>query len=112
MRSILILASITLLLATAVPVTYAGDAEGAMIYASHCASCHGDDGRGTAAGKKLGVPRLSADEVQDRSDRFLRTHVAEGKDKMPAFGHKLGHEQLIDVVIHVRSFWTPKQASN
>jgi cytochrome c6 len=112
MRSILILASITVLLAVAAPVSYAGDVDGAIIYGSNCATCHGNDGRGTAAGKKLGVPNLSADEVQDRSDKFLRTHVAEGKDKMPAFGHKFGHEQLIDVVIHVRSFWIPKHAGN
>jgi cytochrome c6 len=110
MRSILILASITVFLAAAVPVSYAGDAEGAIVYASNCTTCHGNDGRGTATGKKLGVPNLSVDEVQDRSDKFLRTHVAEGKDKMPAFGTKLGHEQIMDVVIHVRSFWTPKQA--
>lgn len=111
MRSIRILGAAVLLLLFAIPAAYADDADGATLYAAKCASCHGDDGKGTAQGRKLGVPRLSDDSVQDRSDKFLRNHVANGRDKMPAFGAEMAHEQIIDVVIHVRSFWVPRQAA-
>ena len=111
MRSIRILGAVILLLLFVIPAAYADDADGAAVFAAKCASCHGDDGKGTAQGKKLGVPRLSDDAVQDKSDKKLRTLVTEGRGHMPAFGAELGHEQVIDVVIHVRSFWVPKQAS-
>lgn len=108
MRTILLLAAAALLVFVAVPAG-AGDAEGAATYSAKCASCHGEDGRGTDAGHRLGVPRLSDDEVQDKSDKVLREVVAHGRNKMPAFEGTLGREGIIDVVIRVRSFWVPKE---
>ena len=100
-----------LLLLLAVPAAYANDADGAELFKTNCTSCHGEDGKGTPAGKKLGAPNLWDDKVQDRSDKFLRSLVAAGRSHMPAFGEQLGSDQIVDVVIHVRSFWAPKQAS-
>jgi len=110
MRSIRILGALILFLAFVVPA-YANDQDGADLFKVKCTSCHGDDGKGTAAGKKLGVPVLSDDAIQDLSDKILRGAVANGKHRMPAFGAELSQDQIVDVVIHVRSFWTPKVAA-
>jgi mono/diheme cytochrome c family protein len=72
-----------------------GDAaNGATIYASTCASCHGVDGVGGASG-----PSLVA-YVPAASDADLTGIVDNGKGSMPDMG--LSAQEVADVVAYLR----------
>lgn len=72
------------------------------IYTANCAACHGADGGGTAAGKKLGARDLRSGEVQGMSDAQLRAVIANGKGKMQGFGKRLSGDQINQLVARVR----------
>ncbi len=57
------------------------------IYKAKCAACHGADGSGTAAGKKLGAHDFRTFKGN------VYTTIANGKGKMPAYGKRLGAEK-------------------
>src|SRR4030095_9245117 len=60
--------------------------KGENIFRAKCAVCHGVDGAGdTANGKKLKVPDLRSNKVQDRPDDELLDVVTNGKRDMPPF---------------------------
>lgn len=72
-----------------------GDAaNGATIYASTCASCHGVDGSGGAAGPSL------VSYVPGASDADLTDIVDNGKGSMPDMG--LSAQEVADVVAYLR----------
>lgn len=48
------------------------------IFEAYCVACHAKDGRGTPAGKKLGVLDLRSAEVQSLSDEELFASIAYG----------------------------------
>jgi mono/diheme cytochrome c family protein len=59
--------------------TAASGADGATLYASNCASCHGDDGEGVSA------PAMTL-IVPDMMDEAIADAIANGTDGgMPAF---------------------------
>jgi cytochrome c6 len=61
------------------------------IYKAKCAGCHGADGRGTAAGKKMGAPEFSSAAVQGASDATLADFIENGgpqKKASHAFANK------------------------
>lgn len=61
------------------------------IYKAKCAGCHGPDGKGTAAGKKMGAPEFSSPAVQKMSDADLADFIENGgpqKKAMHAFANK------------------------
>lgn len=72
------------------------------LYRANCASCHGADGGGTPAGKKLGARDLRSGEVQGMSDAQLRNIIANGKGKMQGFGKRLSGDQINQLVARVR----------
>jgi cytochrome c6 len=72
-------------------------------FESKCAPCHGADGTGSAAGKKMGAPDLTAAEVQKMSDANLMDVIAKGKNKMPAYGQKLKPEEIKGLVAYIRT---------
>lgn len=73
----------SLLLAVALPM--AAFADGAAIYETKCAPCHGADGSGqTPVGKSLKVRDLRSPEVQKLSDAEITNVLMNGKGKMPA----------------------------
>lgn len=72
------------------------------LYRVNCASCHGADGGGTPAGKKLGARDLRSGDVQGMSDAQLRNIIANGKGKMQGFGKRLGGDQIDQLVARVR----------
>lgn len=77
---------------------------GENIFRAKCADCHGLDGAGhTANGKKLKVPDLRSDQVQNLHDDELIEVVMNGKGDMPAIGKKFSPDQAQQVISHVRS---------
>jgi len=77
--------------------------DGAALYKSKCAMCHGPDGTGkTPVGQKLNVRDLRSPEVQKQSDSDLDHVIEHGKGKMPAFGKTLSEEQIKSLVAQIR----------
>ena len=61
------------------------------LYKTKCAGCHGADGKGTAAGKKMGAPEFSSPAVQKATDAQLEDFIENGgpqKKAMHAFASK------------------------
>lgn len=83
-----------------------GDAgpDGAALFKSRCAMCHGPDGKGnTPVGKSMKVRDLSTREVQKQTDEALSRTIADGKGKMPSFKAGLDRRQIAAVVSFVRA---------
>jgi len=78
-------------------------ANGATLYASHCAACHGDQGQGTAIAKE---PLNTAEFLISRSDDDLRQAIADGipDTTMPAYSGKLSAADIEDIIAFFRSW--------
>lgn len=77
--------------------------DGATLFRTKCAMCHGPDGAGkTPMGQKLNVRDLRSAEVQRQSDADLSHVIAQGKGKMPAFGKTFSEGQIKLLVAHIR----------
>jgi mono/diheme cytochrome c family protein len=83
-------------------------AEGASLFASTCARCHGAEGTGGLPVAEGGPPpRNFRDHAfqASRSDADLRRTIKEGKSTgMPPFGGLLTDAQIDALVVQVRSF--------
>lgn len=78
--------------------------DGAALFKSKCALCHGADGSGdTPMGKKLALKALGSESVQKLTDEQISQTIVKGKGKMPAFDKKLTPDQVRALVAHVRS---------
>jgi mono/diheme cytochrome c family protein len=73
--------------------------DGAAIYKTKCAVCHGADATGKPAAK---IPSLVSDEVKKTSDDDLAKAVTE-KPKHPGTVKSLAADQVKTVVSYVRS---------
>ena len=72
--------------------------EGAALYSSNCASCHGADGEG-------GVGPSLVDNVPGSSESELTEVVTDGTGLMPPFGSSLSEEEIEAVVQFLLSEW-------
>jgi cytochrome c6 len=87
----------------ALPIASIAADEGADLFKSKCAMCHGPDGAGkTMMGEKLKIPDLQSADVQKKSDADLKTIITKGKDKMPGYETKLSKEQIDKLVVYIR----------
>lgn len=77
--------------------------ETAALYKSKCQVCHGADGKGSAAGQKLGAKDFHSPEVTKQSDAELLDVMKKGKSKMPAYSGKLTDDQLNELVKFIRT---------
>lgn len=79
--------------------------DGAALFGSACARCHGKDGRGGLAAPGHNPPRdLSAPAWQDGvTDEQIRRIVREGSGAMPPFKDVLEGAQVDAVVAHLRT---------
>ncbi len=80
---------------------FADDTE--ALYKSKCQVCHGPDGKGSAAGQKLGVKDFHSAEVQKETDDALIKSTKEGKGKMPKYEGKLTDDQIKDLIKYIRA---------
>lgn len=97
---LLALVSITNLHAQRRPAstTTSAKVQGAMLFGSNCASCHGSDGRGGEHAPDI----ATAADVKRLADSDLITIAREGIPGMPAFGW-LGEEKLTSIIRYVRT---------
>src|SRR5947209_4843902 len=80
----------------------AADDAGAL-YKAKCQMCHGPDGKGSAAGQKLGVRDFHSPEVVKETDDDMIKITKEGKGKMPKFDGKLTDDQIKSLIQYIRS---------
>jgi cytochrome c6 len=84
-------------------------ADGATVFKTKCAVCHGADGSGnTTMGKQMKIADLRSPEVQKQTDAQLIEATTNGKGKMPAYKGKLTDEQIKQVVAHIRELGKKK----
>jgi mono/diheme cytochrome c family protein len=85
-----------------------GADEGTAVFANHCASCHGKDGKArTPAGKMVGARDLSESKLADAEIvRQILEGVKDpkGKSRMPAFQEKLSSAEITLLVAYVKKF--------
>jgi len=97
----LVLVVTTILIAA--PAAFAA-ADGAALYKTKCASCHGGDGSGqTTVGKSMKLRDLRSAEVQKQTDQELYKWTADGKGKMPAYKGKLTDAEINALVAQLRA---------
>jgi cytochrome c oxidase cbb3-type subunit 2 len=90
------------------------DAEkGATLFANHCASCHGADGKGVAGA----FPPLAGDPIVNAADPVEHVstvlHGAQGRTiggqtytaAMPGFAEQLSDADIADIIDHERTSW-------
>jgi mono/diheme cytochrome c family protein len=101
-KSRILVAVVTLVLVFG--MSSSAHAQGAeTIYKGKCAACHGADGTGSAMGKKMGVHDFHSPEVQKQSDADLIGAIANGKNKMPAYGKSLKTDDIQSLVTYIRT---------
>ena len=76
------------------------------LFARHCATCHGTDGRGeTFVGKTSGVPDMTDRKWQESfGEKRMAASVTHGRGSMPSFKEKLSSNEIASLVSHVRKF--------
>ena len=92
-------------------------AEGRKLYATYCATCHGDKGKGDGAAAKS-LPAKPADHtngavMNQLNDKFLTELITKGggavgkSSFMPAWSGSLNEKQIRDLVVFIRTLAVP-----
>ena len=99
------IAFLVLAILIVVPSAFAGGGpDGAALYKTKCAMCHGPDGAGqTTMGKNLKLRDFRSADVQKQTDAELAKWIADGKGKMPAYKSKLSAEEINALVAFIRT---------
>jgi mono/diheme cytochrome c family protein len=74
-------------------------ANGAELFASNCAECHGAKGEGA----KKGIPLISGHALAHTEEEYVQQVVNGKANKMPSFREKLNDEQVAAIVKYVRT---------
>lgn len=80
-----------------------------MVFAKQetCSTCHGNGGKGSEEGTKLGVPDFTSPEWQSsKTDKQLEDHVNAGKGTCPSYRGKMSPTMIKNMVTVVRNFAT------
>jgi mono/diheme cytochrome c family protein len=92
-------------------------AEGKGLYATYCATCHGEKGKGDGVAARA-LPVKPTDHtngavMSQLSDKFLIDVIAKGggavgkSSYMPAWGGSLNDKQIRDVIAYIRTIAVP-----
>lgn len=88
--------------APAAAVAQSGGIDGGAVYGDRCAGCHGGDGSGGIG------PRLAGTVTQRFLDPAQQIDVVtNGRGGMPAFGSRLGADEISAVVDYTRTVLSP-----
>ena len=81
-----------------------GSPNASALFAKHCDTCHGKDGRAKTFKAKFNHARNLTDAAwqAEVSDERLFNSISKGKGKMPAFGKKLSEAEINTLVAYVR----------
>jgi cytochrome c6 len=88
----------TLLLASS-PARASDPLRGAELFRTHCASCHGHDGRPVLPV----APDLSRPTALLKPDLTLLASIRSGRGAMPAYQGLLRDREILDIVAHLRT---------
>lgn len=81
---------------------------GERVYNQNCASCHGDQGQGHVFVEQ--APALNNNEhAWHHPDGQIQDLIINGGNMMPAFGDKLGDEEIEAVIRYLQTWWTADQ---
>jgi mono/diheme cytochrome c family protein len=81
-----------------VPANIKSVAAGKTLFNSHCASCHGINGKGSGLAADLTSP-----PVQNQTDGALFWKISQGRSMMPGFANTLTSQQKWDVINYIRT---------
>lgn len=76
-------------------------ADPAALFSARCAVCHGKDGKGSPAGKKMGVSDLSGERKEPVAE--IAKDISDGKGKMPPFKGKLSPAEIDALAQYVKA---------
>jgi cytochrome c6 len=93
------LVAVAVLVAALAPPALAADAP--ALFAARCAVCHGKDGKGSPAGKKMGVSDLAGERKEPVAE--IAEDITKGKGKMPGFKGKLSPEEIDALARYVKA---------
>ena len=82
------------------------------VFKTTCSMCHGEDGAGSALGRKFRSPDLRSKLIRSKPQDELTAAITKGKGKMPAFGPTLSHEQIQGLVEYVRHLGGPAKIAS
>ncbi len=74
---------------------------GAGLYSTHCAKCHGGNGRATMAG----TPDLIVHQLISKSNQQLINTIRAGRGVMPAYQGLLTEAQIDDILAYLKTFF-------
>ena len=81
--------------------------EGKKYYATYCALCHGDNGKGggtlTDAYPKAMVPDITRADLKTRKDGFFFSKISMGGPNMPSYGHATTPQERWQIILHLRT---------
>ncbi|MGH7795971.1 MAG: c-type cytochrome [Candidatus Binatia bacterium] len=117
MKKLIFLSQLLTMIGAASPAWAQNLGGGKNLYASYCATCHGDQGKGDGvAASSLPVkPRdhTNGAVMNPLTDQFLADIIAKGGGAvgkstfMPSWGGSLNEKQIRDVVVHIRTLAVP-----
>jgi cytochrome c6 len=80
-------------------------ADGAALYSSKCAGCHGKDGKGSTMWKSRGIADFTNPDYQKSvTDAQIADAIANGKKPMLGFKGKISDDDIKALVAQIRSF--------
>ena len=78
--------------------------EAKRLFKQKCTKCHGQDGAGSNYGQIIGVTNLTNPEWQERADdKRITNSIKHGRGQMPALGEKLTEDQILSLMLYVRT---------
>jgi mono/diheme cytochrome c family protein len=89
-----------------VPSSPASLKDGKSLYATNCAPCHGDKGKGDGPAAAALSPKPAnhtSAAVQNEKDGSLFWKISEGKQPMPSYKTMLTETQRWELVVYIRS---------
>jgi cytochrome c6 len=73
--------------------------KGGELYAKHCASCHGASGISVMPD----APNFAREEGLLQPDPILLFSIKNGKNAMPAYQGILSDQEILDVIVYLRT---------